>query len=131
MRAYIQGIYAMKAIDPTIRILTTEPIVNIVPPLFATEEVIEQAAAADEEQFQSLDILAGYICPELGGSPELLDLLGFNYYYNNQWVLGFKEFLPWVNDDEDPRWHPLSKLLINAYKRYGKPMILIRNQPSR
>jgi hypothetical protein len=124
MRAYIQGIIAMKTIDPGIRILTTEPIVNIVPPLFANEEVIEQAAAANQEQFQSLDILAGYICPELGGSPDLLDLLGFNYYYNNQWILGFQDFLPWVNDEEDARWHPLSSLLINAYKRYGKPMIL-------
>ena len=65
MRAYIQGIYAMKAIDPGIRILTTEPIVNIVPPLFVTDEVIDQAAAADKEQFQSLDILGRIHLPRI------------------------------------------------------------------
>lgn len=124
MRAYIAGIKAMKEIDPGIRILTTEPIVNIVPPLFATEEEIDQAAKVHLEQFQALDILAGYICPELGGSPDLLDLLGFNYYYNNQWVIGFNEFLPWRNEEPDPRWRPLSELLIDAYHRYNKPVLL-------
>ena len=124
MRAYIAGIKAMKALDPGIRILTTEPIVNIVPPLFATEAEIEQAIVAHHDQFQSVDILAGYICPELGGSPELLDILGFNYYYNNQWVVGFNEFLPWVNEDNDPRWRPLSDLLVDAYNRYGRPIAL-------
>ncbi|UOE52445.1 amine oxidase [Mucilaginibacter sp. SMC90] len=124
MRAYIQGIKQMKAIDPNILIMTTEPLVNMVPPLDATDLEKQQAAAANLEQFQSLDILAGKVCPELGGSPELLDLLGFNYYYNNQWVLGFGEFLPWVNDQDDDRWKPLSELLIMAYARYRKPVLV-------
>jgi hypothetical protein len=124
MRAYIQGIKAMKAIDPGIRILTTEPLVNMVPPMIATETEIKQAAAAHEDQYQALDILSGSICPELGGSPELLDLLGFNFYYNNQWVVGMTEFLPWLNEEEDPRWRPLSELLTEAYHRYKRPILL-------
>jgi hypothetical protein len=124
MRAYIQGIYAMKEVDPSVRILTTEPLVNIVPPLSATDEEVKQAAEQHENQFQALDILGGYICPELGGSPELLDLLGFNYYYNNQWVLGLHTFLPWLNEENDPRWSPLSKLLTDAYDRYKRPVVL-------
>lgn len=124
MRAYIKGIYAMKAIDAAVRILTTEPLVNMVPPLFASDEEIALAAVHHNDQFQALDILAGYICPELGGSPELLDILGFNFYYNNQWVVGFGEFLPWLNEIEDSRWVPLSSLLIDAYKRYNKPIVL-------
>jgi hypothetical protein len=32
MKAYIEGIKAMKEVDPTIRILTTEPLVNMVTP---------------------------------------------------------------------------------------------------
>ncbi len=124
MRAYIQAIRAMKALDPTVLILTTEPIVNIVPPLMADENDIKLAAVHHEEQFQALDILCGRICPELGGSPDLADILGFNYYYNNQWVLGFNDFLPWLNEEEDERWRPLSALLKDAYLRYGKPMAL-------
>jgi beta-glucosidase/6-phospho-beta-glucosidase/beta-galactosidase len=124
MRAYIAGIKAMKAINPAVRILTTEPIVNIIPPLIATDEEIAAAAKAHEEQYQAIDILAGYICPELGGSPNLLDMLGFNFYYNNQWVIGFNEFLPWLNEEEDLRWRPLSDLLTDAYKRYNRPIVL-------
>ena len=124
MKAYIQGIYAMKAVNPDICILTTEPLVNIVPPLFATDDEIELAAKMHIEQYQSLDILTGSICPELGGSPELIDILGFNFYYNNQWVLGFTDFLPWLNEIEDPRWRPFSDLIHEAYNRYDKPIIL-------
>jgi beta-glucosidase/6-phospho-beta-glucosidase/beta-galactosidase len=124
MRAYIAGIKAMKAINPAVRILTTEPIVNIIPPLIATDEEIAAAAKAHEEQYQAIDILAGYICPELGGSPDLLDMLGFNFYYNNQWEVGFNAFLPWLNEEEDLRWRPLSDLLTEAYNRYNRPIVL-------
>jgi hypothetical protein len=37
MRAYIEGVAALKEIDASIRILTTEPLVNMAPPLDATE----------------------------------------------------------------------------------------------
>ena len=124
MRAYIQGIYAMKAVNPEIRIMTTEPLVNMVAPLNATGEEILHAAKLNEDQYQAADMLAGYICPELGGSPELLDILGFNFYYNNQWVTDFNEFLPWANLEPDPRWRPLSDLLSDAFKRYNKPVVL-------
>jgi hypothetical protein len=124
MKAYIAGIKAFKLIDFNIRILTTEPLVNIVPPLKATLEEIEQARTAHQEQYQSLDILIGSICPELGGSPDLVDMLGFNFYYNNQWLAGFESFLPWLNREADPRWRPLHSLLEEAYLRYGKPVVL-------
>ncbi len=124
MRAYIEGVAAMREIDPTVRILTTEPLVQIVPPLNATKKQIIDAAIADENQFQSVDMLAGYITPELGGSPEFLDMLGFNYYYNNQWVYGFGNYLPWGDAIPDPRWLPLRQLMIKAYRRYKKPILL-------
>ena len=124
MRAYIQAIRAMKAIDPAIRILTTEPLVNIVPPLDADEILVAHAAKVNEEQFQALDMLSGAICPELGGSPELLDIIGFNFYYNNQWVVDFESFLPWLNEENDPRWKPFSSILMKAFARYNKPVVL-------
>ncbi|RIV19274.1 amine oxidase [Fibrisoma montanum] len=124
MRAYIEGVAALREADPSVRILTTEPLVQIVPPLNATNEQIIEAATADENQFQSVDILGGFMCPELGGSPDYLDLLGFNYYYNNQWELGFQTFLPWGDPVPDPRWLPLRKLLLKAYRRYSRPIVL-------
>ena len=124
MRAYIEGTAAMREIDPTIRILTTEPLVQMVPPLNATKQEVIDAAIADENQFQSVDILAGYIAPELGGSPAYLDILGFNYYYNNQWINYTSTFLGWNDPTPDPRWLPLRKLLMKAYHRYHKPIAL-------
>ncbi|WP_097127061.1 glycoside hydrolase family 1 protein [Spirosoma fluviale] len=124
MRAYIEGVAAMREIDPTIRILTTEPLVQMVPPLNATPEQIIDAAIADDNQFQSVDMLAGRLTPELGGSPDYVDILGFNYYYNNQWIEGTHTFLGWNDDVPDSRWVPLRHLLTKAYRRYERPIAL-------
>ncbi|WP_461040612.1 amine oxidase [Spirosoma harenae] len=130
MRAYIEAVAAMRELDPTIRILTTEPLVQIVPPLNATIEQIMAATIADENQFQATDILVGAIAPELGGSPDYLDIMGCNYYYNNQWVLDFVDFLPWGDPVPDPRWIPLHKLLMKAHRRYQKPIALTETSHS-
>ena len=124
MKAYIEGVAALKEADPGIRILTTEPLVNMVEPLYATEQEIQNACNHHEDQYQALDILSGRMCPELGGSPEYLDILGFNYYYNNQVVVGQWHCLPWANEEDDPRWRPLSSLLKEAYNRYDRPIAL-------
>ena len=124
MRAYIEGINAMREVDASVRILTTEPLVNIVPPLNATPQQIEEAAVHHQFQYQALDMLSGRMCPELGGTPEHLDMVGLNYYYNNQWVLGYEKFLPWVNEPFDARWKPLSELLAQAYERYQRPLVI-------
>ena len=122
MRAYIEGIEAMREVDPNVRILTTEPLVHITHSRGAG--LAERAAARDahEAQFQVTDILAGRMCPELRGRPEYLDLLGYNFYYDNQWALAPYETLDWKNPD--PRWRPLRRLLTEAYGRYGRPMVL-------
>ncbi len=127
MKAYIAGIEAVKEEDNNVRILTTEPLVNMVPPLDANEVDIAAAALAHENQFQVLEMLCGNMCPELRGRPEYLDILGFNYYYNNQWITtraGMQGFLPWNNDFGDPRWKPLNYLLTEVYNRYNCPMVL-------
>ena len=124
MKAYIEGIEAMKEEDASVRIMTTEPLVNMVPPLNAMPKDRAFAKMVHENQFQSVDILCGRMCPELRGKPEYLDILGFNYYYNNQWVAGTHIFLPWLNEVSDPRWLPLHRLLTQVYKRYGRPIVL-------
>ena len=130
MKAYIAGAAALREIDPSIRILTTEPLVNMVPPLNPTEEETQEALLEHELQYQSVDMLCGNICPELGGKPEYLDILGFNFYYNNQWVIGQQGFLPWANLEPDPRWLPLSSLLQEAYDRYERPMVITETSHS-
>lgn len=124
MKAYIEGIESIKEQDASVRILTTEPLVNIVPPRHATKKQQEEAARRNESQFQVLEILGGNMCPELRGRPEYLDMLGFNYYYNNQWQYHPHSYLGWRDAVPDPRWLPLSHLLTQAYKRYRRPLVL-------
>ncbi|KQR66943.1 hypothetical protein [Pedobacter sp. Leaf176] len=124
VRAYILGIKAIKAINPETWVMTTEPLVNIVPDLDATLEMVLEAKEKHEFQYQTTDMLTGMICPELGGSKDLIDFMGYNFYYNNQWVASDFSFLPWANLDPDPRWRGLSSLLEEAYMRYGIPVVL-------
>lgn len=124
MRAFIEGVVAMREVDPSVKIMTTEPLIQVVPPLDATEEQIAEAAFLHENQYQSVDILTGLTCPELGGSMEYLDILGFNHYYNNQWVSDTHKYLKWIDQPRDSRWKPLNNLITEAYHRYHKPFVL-------
>ena len=124
MRAYIAGIQALKEVDPDVRILTTEPLINMSPNLNPTPEEVEIAEYNHELQYQSLDMLSGRICPELGGKPEYLDMLGFNYYYNNQWIMSPRQMLGWNDPVPHQRLRLLSSLLKEAYLRYNRPILL-------
>jgi len=124
MKAFIEGIEAIKHEDNNTRILTTEPLVNMVPPLMPTKQQLKHARISNESQFEVLEILCGNMYPELRGKPEYIDILGCNYYYNNQWIAGTPELLPWVNYNNDPRWRPLSTLIKDLYNRYQRPIVL-------
>jgi beta-glucosidase/6-phospho-beta-glucosidase/beta-galactosidase len=124
MKAYIEGVEALKEVDAGVRILTTEPLVNITHSVGARRMERAEARRHHMDQFQVIDILGGRMCPELRGRPEYLDLLGFNFYYNNQWVKATNEMLDWRNEATDPRWVPLHRMLKVAHKRYGRPVVL-------
>ena len=123
MKAYIEAIEVMKIADPGIRILTTEPLINIIAVPGATPDQVMAARNAHADQFQVLEILSGRMCPELRGRPGYLDILGFNYYYPNQWVLQTDERLDW-RDPEAGGGKRLSLLLAEAYEKYERPMVL-------
>lgn len=124
MRAYIEGVAALKEADPSIKILTTEPLINAVPELDAPAERYEAAKIWHNYQYQAVDMLIGTVSPELGGKPEYLDLVGVNYYYENQWEIDVWQPLLWKNMPEDPRWVPLRNLYLEIYDRYQKPLVL-------
>lgn len=124
MRAYIEGVAAMREADPGIRFLSTEPLVNVVPTLNASDMQVREALIEHEYQYQAMDMLAGRMCPELGGKPEYIDMLGLNYYYDNQWDAKHHTILPWTNLPPDPRWRPLRQLLLEAYNRYKRPVVI-------
>ena len=124
MRAYIEGSWALREADPSIRFLSTEPLINIVPPPNAWTSHQREARRMHRDQFQATDILSGRLCPELGGHESLLDIVGFNYYYDNQWQLHPHRHLGWNDPVMDARWVPLSELLRQAHRRYKRPCVI-------
>lgn len=117
-KAAIAGIKALKATDPYCRIILVEPLIKVHPSSLNDFSVSNDT---NEHQYQAMDIIAGRMCPELGGSEDLLDILGFNYYWNCQWEL-HNGPLAWPETDQ--KRIPLSELLQEAYNRYEKPMFL-------
>lgn len=117
-KAAILGIGMLKNILPDCRIVLVEPLIKIHPGFEPDDEFIKNL---NEDQFQAMDIIAGRICPELGGSEEYLDILGFNHYWNSQWDHAIGP-IPWPGIE--PRRIGLANLLEEAFVRYQKPLLL-------
>ena len=122
VRAAIGAMDAIRAVQPGARFVHTDPLVNIEPPLGAGPAACAAARAEHEGQFEAWDMLAGRQAPELGGSPRYLDIVGINYYHNNQWDHASGARLHWHLDD--PRRRPFSALARALWTRYGRPMFV-------
>ena len=120
-RAGIAGINAIRAAVPSARIVNVDPLCHVVPPHDRLEMLGDANHFNHNAVFESWDMLAGRIMPELGGSREHLDIVGMNYYWTNHWELGRDE-LPLAHDD--PRRVPLSRLIRRVWRRYGGDLLV-------
>lgn len=129
VRAAIAAIDAVHEVDPRARICHAEPIIHIA----VDPDYPEEAAAAEgyrQSQFQAWDMIGGRVCPELGGRPEYLDLLGVNYYSNNQWIHQDPN-LPRSRRRKNvllppshPLHRPIREMLSEVYERYRRPVFI-------
>jgi len=129
VRAAIAAIDAVHEVDPSARICHAEPIIHIA----VDPDYPEEAAAAEgyrQSQFQAWDMIGGRVCPELGGRPEYLDLLGVNYYSNNQWIHQDPN-LPRSRRRKNvllppshPLHRPIREILSEVYERYRRPVFI-------
>jgi len=116
-KAAILGIKVLKSIDAECIIVLVEPLIKI----HGSIEDEIHINNMNEHQFQAMDIIAGRMCAELGGSEDFMDILGFNYYWDSQWEINARP-LDWP--DTERMRTPLSDLLEVAYKRYMKPIFI-------
>jgi beta-glucosidase/6-phospho-beta-glucosidase/beta-galactosidase len=116
--ATLAAIRAVRAVDPSARFLQAEPIIHISADWDKPEDE-SQAARHTESQFEAWDMLAGLQDSDLGGSSSSLDLIGVNYYWNNQWV---------HEGERTPPGHdfhrPLHEHLLGLWQRYGRPILI-------
>lgn len=117
-RASLAAMHAIRDVDPRARFVHCDPTINVIT---AAERPHEFWAAEGhrQAQYQGWDMLAGLSWPQLGGAPDLLDIVGVNYYSNNQWIHGGTPI-----DRDHPQYRPLHRLLMEIYGRYGRPVLL-------
>ncbi len=87
VRAAVAATRAVRATDPRARFITAEPLIHVAS---GTGDPGDAAQAEHHRlaQFEACDMLCGRLAPELGGGPDVLDLVGVNFYPDNQWYLG-------------------------------------------
>ncbi|WP_437610652.1 beta-glucosidase [Erwinia sp. V71] len=118
VRASLAAMDAIRDVLPEARFVLTDPLVHIAA-ADASEATIEEAQRQHLAQFEAWDMLSGRLHPELGGDPRYLDIIGVNYYPDNQW---FSNGEPLTQ--EQPAWRPLSQLLEEVWLRYQRPLLL-------
>lgn len=121
-RMAIEGAKAIRDVDSGARLVHVDPIVHAVPPA-DRPDLAEQAREEERQAFEAWDMLCGRVAPELGGSPEILDIVGLNVYHYSQVQLGADKKRE-VLGPRDPRRKPLGELLQTAWKRYDRPVII-------
>ena len=129
VRAAIAAIEAVREVDPEARITHAEPIIHI-----ATDpDYPDEAGAAEayrQSQFQACDMIAGRLCPELGGREDYLDVIGLNYYSNNQWIHQDPNTPPSRRRKDvllppsHPLHRPVREMLTEVYERYRRPIFI-------
>ncbi len=117
-RAAIAAMDAILNVDPRARFVHCDPVINVI-----TEPTRPWEAGSAEghrqSQFQGWDLIAGRMWPQIGGDARYLDIIGVNYYFNNQWIHGGPPI-----DIGHALYKPLSKILTETYARYGRPMLI-------
>ncbi len=119
VRASMAAIERIREVSPAARFVQAEPTIHIV-----AESNHSQAQAAAERrrltQFHALDMLAGRREPELGGHEKYLDIIGLNYYHDNQWQYPNGSKI-WRGD---VRYRPLNLILQECAARYERPTFI-------
>jgi beta-glucosidase/6-phospho-beta-glucosidase/beta-galactosidase len=119
VRASIEAMEAIWSVTPGARFAHIDPMINVVadPTRPASQR---DAVRAHQAQYEAWDMLSGRKNPHLGGHPRYLDLVGVNYYYNNQWMVGGQQ----ITDRGHPQYRPVRHLLREVYERYRRPLFI-------
>lgn len=118
VRAAIAGSDAIRAVDADARIVHVDPLIHVTAPADAPR----RRRAAERLrliQYEAWDMLCGRQWPGLGGTPDHLDILGVNYYSDNQWFVGGGTI-----ERGAPAYRPFRELLAETYLRYRRPLLV-------
>ncbi|EPE96966.1 glycosyl transferase group 1 [Rhizobium grahamii CCGE 502] len=118
VKASLAAMDAIWEVDHRARFVHCDPRINVV----RDRSRPWDAAAAHGHwlaQFQGWDMIEGRMWPQLGGNSKYLDIIGVNYYFNNQWIHGGPPI-----DIGHTDYKPLRNILVETYARYGRPVMI-------
>lgn len=119
VRAGSISVRSIRSVAPRARIVVTDPAIHVVS---KSDDPNKRRAAETyrRSQFEAFDMLLGRREPELGGSAELVDIIGLNYYFHNQWHHSNRRKIPRGH----PLYRPLNEILVEYKERYDKPIMI-------
>jgi len=118
VRATIAAIDGIRTVDRRARFITAEPLINVEGGL-GDEHHLRGAETYRLSQFEVLEMLSGRLEPELGGAAEFIDIVGVNYYPDNQWYHAGPT-IPLGHH----AYRPLHDMLVEVHRRYGRPILI-------
>lgn len=122
-KADIAAVKAVRADFPDSRMVHIDPLVWVVPPRDRPDLADAAHRESYEDAYLAWDAISGRRFPELGGTPEILDILGFNNYSFGQ--MEYREEGPNAPlEPGDDRIRPLCDLIEEAAKPFGRPCIV-------
>ncbi|MDB5218944.1 MAG: hypothetical protein JWO86_6871 [Myxococcaceae bacterium] len=118
VRATIEAIEAVRAVLKDARFFQPEPVINILAPP-DRPNLLARVESDNLLQYQALDMLTGRVWPSLGGHPRYLDIVGVNFYSDNQFISDGTTV-----ERSDPLYKPFAAMLLEVWQRYERPMIV-------
>ncbi|HWL70021.1 MAG TPA: hypothetical protein VNS22_16775 [Geminicoccus sp.] len=118
VRAALAATRAIRAVEPRARFVYAEPSIHV------TSAALSGKARAGAEayrlaQFEAYDLISGRLEPELGGAADCLDIIGANFYPENQWYYRGRT-IPFGHH----AYRPFRMMLAELHERYGRPVLV-------
>ncbi|HEX8572115.1 MAG TPA: hypothetical protein VF759_05135 [Allosphingosinicella sp.] len=122
-KADIEAVKAIRRDFPDARMVHIDPLIWVVPPNGRPDLAEAARRESYDDAYIAWDAIGGLRWPELGGSLEILDIIGFNNYSFGQ--MEYRDPGPHSPlEPGDPRIRPLCDLIEEGWKRYRRPCIV-------
>jgi beta-glucosidase/6-phospho-beta-glucosidase/beta-galactosidase len=122
-RADIAAVEAIREDFPDSRMVHIDPLIWVVPPRDRPDLAEAARRESYDDAYLAWDAISGRRFPELGGSPETIDIIGFNNYSFGQ--MEYREHGPHQPlEPGDDRIRPLADLIEEGWKPYQRPCIV-------
>ena len=123
-RADIAAVKSIRIDFPDARMIHIDPLIWVVPPRDRPDLADEAHRESYDDAYIAWDVISGIRHPELGGSPEIIDVLGFNTYSFGQMEYGGGGGPNRPLQPGDDRIRPLCDLVEEAWAKYRRPCII-------